>query len=289
MIKVNKAIAAFGKSAELQKAKDLFQSATTRGLCLSVITYNSMIRACVDSKADLSVAEEYMNKLLESDVKPDVLSFNTIMDMCVKTSHGRRLTEGVTTWFNRMLECGLTPSEVSYGTIIHAHAKARDVRGAVKWLSRMEASDTQANDHAYASVILACARARDADRRAIADDVFARMRAKDVKPNIVVYTAMARGAARDGDYPAVEAFMAQMKADGVQINSFFLDSLMWSYVDARPRQIKRLEAAFAAYSPEILRVEAAGKLLWDPLVRCFGQETASQMWSEVTQTVCVPS
>jgi len=243
-----------------------------------------MIRACVDSGADLSTAEEYMCKLLASDVEPDALSFNTMIDACVKALHGRLMTQVATTWFDRMIERGIAPTEVTFGTLIHAHAKGRDINGAVKWLIAMEAAGVEVNLHAYSSVIFACARGKLPERRAVADDVFARMRARGVQPNILVYSAMARGAARDGDYLAVEQLLEQMTAECIKINAFFLSSLLWSYVDARPRQANRAGAAFVKYTPVIRHDEDAGKHLWAPLSRCFGREKASQMWSDATSS-----
>merc|ERR1719353_1378002 len=104
---------------------------------------------------------------------------------------------------------------------------------------------------AFSSVIDACSKADDANR---ADRVFRCMLGKGITPNIVAYSTLARPFARHGDWCKVEELEAQLRADGLRMNEYFLYTLLDAYNCARPRQPERAEKAFRSAVQSGVRV-----------------------------------
>ena len=85
----------------------------------------------------------------------------------------------------------------------------------------------------YTSLIDACGKAGDAE---LATTIFKRMRSNGIKPHVISYSALARPFAHKGDWETVESIAADMVADGITPNEYFVYARLLSYALARPRQ-----------------------------------------------------
>ena len=78
-------------------------------------------------------------RLSQEGVAPNTISYNILMDACVKAGSA----DAAEDWLAQMLAVGVEANEVSYATLIHARAKLGEKARAEEWLWRMIASGTE--------------------------------------------------------------------------------------------------------------------------------------------------
>jgi pentatricopeptide repeat protein len=139
-----------------------------------------------------------------------------------------------------MMLRGVLPNAHSFSAVINAHAKAGDIESAIRWLVKMEAAGIAADVVVYNTVLDACAKAKCKQSAA---QVFKRMTANEIRPDVRSYASFARPFAYDGDYQEVERMRTEMQAIGLRMNEYFLYALLVAYASALPRQSQRAEAA----------------------------------------------
>merc|ERR1719379_1891832 len=170
-------------------------------------------------------------------IEPRVATYTAVMNAWGRAGDVVRPAK----WLQTMLDKGMTPNAVTFSAMIDACAKASDCVGAELWHNRMVEAGIEASNHEVVGVIDACSKADDAGR---AERVFQRMRSKGITPNIVTYSTLARPFARSGDWWKVEELEAQLRADGLKMNEYFLYTLLDAYCSAEPQQPERAEKAF---------------------------------------------
>merc|ERR1719379_1587794 len=73
------------------------------------------------------------------------------------------------------------------------------------------------------------------------------MKQAGVPPNSFTYNSVAKSFAASGDYRKVEQLIDSLKRDGMTPDDFCLASLLNSYSNAKPKQVRRAEAAFEEF------------------------------------------
>merc|ERR1719258_90300 len=95
-----------------------------------------------------------------------------------------------------------------------------------------------------------------------------------VTPNVVSYAALARPFAHKGDWQEVERLGDQMRAEGLEMNEYFLYALLLAYASAKPRQAERAEQAFR--DAKSMKV-GMNKHVLTALARAVGRAKANQL------------
>lgn len=207
-----------------------------------------MSEAPPDPSSKVYRAELGMLETICRGVKPTHKSFTHLIGSFAKTPSRQHAAKALH-WFEQIHVLGLTPNVIDFCSVINAHAKANDVSGAIDLLDKMEESGMAASIYAYAHVLDACARVNG--HRNIAVQIFGRMKAKGIRPNILTYTALARNSSDIGDYLEVERLRAEMQREGIRMNRFFFSVLLWSYANAMPPQAGRARAQFCNEAPYV--------------------------------------
>eukprot|EP00929_Paragymnodinium_shiwhaense_P003667 TRINITY_DN104271_c0_g1_i1.p1 TRINITY_DN104271_c0_g1~~TRINITY_DN104271_c0_g1_i1.p1 ORF type:complete len:576 (+),score=107.48 TRINITY_DN104271_c0_g1_i1:173-1900(+) len=218
------------------EARQCFEAMKGDGLKPSVMTFTALID--VSAKAlDLKAAEAWMDEMSDLGIEPNVVSYSAMISACAKVGDLKRAEK----WYNKMHERGVEPNAYSYSALINACAKVGDVNAASAWLERGEQAGTAFDAVVYSCVINCCARGGDAERAMAAFD---KMRARNIPSNIIIYSALARPFAYRGDWAKVESIAEQMSAEGIDMNDYFLYTLLLAYSRAKPRESARAERAF---------------------------------------------
>lgn len=204
----NQAINDAAKADDADLAEQLLGDIPKLGLKPDSVSFNSVIHACA-RQGDIPRAEHWMRKMRASGVEPNVISFNIIIDTCVKADDA----EAAEKWMGRMLDSGLQPNEVSFATVIHARAKRGDTKKAEQWFRKMLEVGVEPNVVGYNSLIYACSRAGDlmgAERWVV------EMEERGVAPRVTTYTAVVDACAKAGDSSRAEKWMEKMFASGME-------------------------------------------------------------------------
>jgi pentatricopeptide repeat protein len=237
----------------------------------TVTTYTTLIGASAKS-GQITRAEFWMARMVDQGVKPNVVSFAAVIDACAKSGDPTRAVH----WHEQMVSLGVLPNSHIYASVISAFAHVGDASSAEAWLERSERDENcdSGDVVVYSSVISACAKAGDADR---ALEVYQRMRSNGIRPHIVAYAALARPFAYKGDWHQVELIAADMAADRVATNEYFIYAQLLAYATARPRQELRAEACFREAAARGVRLNDH---IQSALTRAVGKPRCAELMNE---------
>lgn len=238
-VSYNSLIHACAAKGAAESAGAWLEEMESQGLETSVETYTAVIDSCA-KRADADLAEKWFARMLEKGVEPNAVTFSAMIDSCAKAGDLTRAEA----WNEKMVKRGIASSPHSYGALIQActnQGGPGSAEAAEQWLECAEQAGVAKDAVLFSGAINACARNRDAER---ALRIFHRMRAAGVKPNIIVYSTLARCFAHRGEWREVENIAHVMGRDGINTNDFFLYAQLLSYGAARPQQPDRAEVVF---------------------------------------------
>merc|ERR1719428_2648622 len=151
----NMLISLCAKLGEPKKADQWMRRMLQAGVRPDVASFNSNIDACARS-GDIEGAEQWLTKMSTAGLGANTVSYNTVINACAKAGNIPRAQW----WMQQLCEAG-TPDVVSYTSLINAFAQKGDAYGAEKWLIHMVQSGIEANVVSFSTVITACARVGD--------------------------------------------------------------------------------------------------------------------------------
>ena len=116
-----------------------------------------------------------MEKMLASNVDPNVVSYSEMTDPCAMAGDPARAEF----WRTRMLEGGAKPNAHSFCDVLNTCDKAGDILAAMRWLDKMEFAGFGVDVVDNSAVPDGCAKNGDAERSTL---VLQQMLAKNIKP-----------------------------------------------------------------------------------------------------------
>merc|ERR1719162_541205 len=120
----------FVKSGDTSGAEGALKKLSGVGAA-SAVCYNMMISLC-SKQHQTKEAQEWMRRMLESGVKPDVASFNSTIDACARAGDTARAEY----WLQRMTAIEVLPNTITCNTVINAWARVGDMEGAERWMGK---------------------------------------------------------------------------------------------------------------------------------------------------------
>ncbi|OWM83306.1 pentatricopeptide repeat-containing protein At4g16390, chloroplastic [Punica granatum] len=147
-----------------------------------VILYNvtmKVFRKC----RDLDRAEKLFDEMLERGVKPDNVSFSTIISCARMCSLPGKAVE----WFEKMPEFGCDPDDVTYSAMIDAYGRAGNVLMALKLYDQARTEKWRINVVTFSTLIKIYGQAKNFDGCL---NVYEEMKALGAKPNLVIYNTL---------------------------------------------------------------------------------------------------
>lgn len=229
-------IHAHARLGNIEQARSWLEKMVKKGVQPNIVTYNSLIHA-YSRAGDAEGAEGILNEVLEVGCTPLVTTYTAIIDACTKSADMPRAEKIMTT----MMRNGVEPNVVSYSAMIDVCAKAGDPDSADRWFDAMLHAGVKPNIVSFNSLIAA-----DASDLKRCRQIFLRMEAEGLSPNIISFTCLATPLAHKGDWDSVEALHEELRNRGITINDYFLYMLLTAYAKARPRQSERATATFRA-------------------------------------------
>ncbi|KAK6774864.1 hypothetical protein RDI58_025865 [Solanum bulbocastanum] len=159
-------------------------------LSKEVIVYNVTLKVLRKNK-DLDRAEKVFDEMLERGVKPDNVTFSTIIS-CARQCN---LPEKAIKWFEKLPSFGCEPDDVTYSVMIDAYGKAGNVDMALSLYDRARTEKWRIDAVTFATLIRIYGAAGNFDGCL---NVYEEMKALGVKPNMTVYNSLldAMGRAR---------------------------------------------------------------------------------------------
>ncbi|KAM1894075.1 hypothetical protein FF1_037140 [Malus domestica] len=155
-----------------------------------VILYNVTLKVCRKGK-DLDRAEKLFDQLLQRGVKPDNVTFSTMISCARMCS----LPDKAVEWFEKMPSFGCNPDDVTYSAMIDAYGRAGKVEMAFSLYDRARTEKWRIDPVTFSTLIKIHGQSGNFDGCL---NVYEEMKAIGAKPNLVIYNTLldAMGRAR---------------------------------------------------------------------------------------------
>jgi len=157
------------------------------------------------------MAEEWLDKMEEADILPNVISFSSAISAYSKTGQH----EEAVRLLKKMVSVGVQPDTVTLNAVIDSHARAGLVQQAMGWLNRTirgEFEGVSADVVSYTILISALSRR---GRLAAASRLLERMGEAGVQADVMCYNTLISGAASGQRWELVDTLLGRMKSEGV--------------------------------------------------------------------------
>nr|GMC53233.1 pentatricopeptide repeat-containing protein At4g16390, chloroplastic [Ipomoea batatas] len=197
----------------------------TMKLKKEVILYNVTLKVLKKNK-DLSRAEKLFDEMLERGVRPDNITFSTIIS-CARLSS---LPEKGVEWFDKMPEFGCKPDIVTYSAMIDCYGRSGNVDKALSLYDRARAEKWRIDVVTFSTLMRIYGASGNFDGCL---NVYEEMKALGTKPNLLVYNNLldAMGRARR-PWQAKNIYL-EMVQNGFQPNWSTYAALIQAYGKAR--------------------------------------------------------
>ncbi|KAK7363855.1 hypothetical protein VNO77_06014 [Canavalia gladiata] len=190
-----------------------------------VILYNvtlKVLRKC----RDLDAMEKLFDEMLQRGVKPDNVTFTTIISCARICSLPNKAVE----WFENMSSFGCEPDDVTYSAMIDAYGRAGNVNMALSLYDRARTEKWRLDTVTFLTLIKMYAVAGNYDGCL---NVYEEMKVLGVKPNMFVYNTLLDAMGRAKRPWQVKTIHTEMTNNGFSPNWATYASLLRAYGRAR--------------------------------------------------------
>ncbi|EXB29541.1 hypothetical protein L484_010599 [Morus notabilis] len=190
-----------------------------------VILYNVTLKVFRKCK-NLGGAEKLFDEMLERGVKPDNVTFSTMIS-CARVSY---LPDKAVEWFEKMGTFGCDPDDVTYSAMIDAYGRAGNVDMAFNLYDRARTEKWRIDPVTFSTLIKIHGQSGNFDGCL---NVYEEMKAIGAKPNLVTYNTLldAMGRARR-PWQAKKVYQ-EMTANGFSPNWTTYAALLRAFGRAR--------------------------------------------------------
>ncbi|XP_071725133.1 pentatricopeptide repeat-containing protein At4g16390, chloroplastic [Rutidosis leptorrhynchoides] len=154
----------------------------TMKLTGEVILYNVTLKVFRKNK-DLEGAEKLFDQMLQRGIKPDNVTFSTIISAARMSGLPGKAVE----WFEKMPSFGCDPDDVTYSAIIDAYGRSGNVDKAMSFYDRARAEKWRLDPVTFSTVIRIYGMSGNYDGCL---NVHEEMKALGVKPTLVTYNTL---------------------------------------------------------------------------------------------------
>lgn len=190
-----------------------------------VILYNVTMKAFRKSK-DLDGAERLFDEMLERGVKPDNITFSTIIS-CSRICY---LPNKAVEWFEKMPQHGCEPDDVTLSAMIDAYGQAGNIDMALSLYDRARTEKWRIDAVTFSTLIKIYGLSHNFDGSL---NVYEEMKALSVKPNLVIYNTLLDAMGRAKRPWQAKSIYREMIKNGFSPNWVTYAALLRAYCRAR--------------------------------------------------------
>lgn len=182
-------VSALVKVGSMDQARQVLAEMTRTGVPANRITYNILLKGYCQ-QLQLDKAKELTREMInDAGIEPDVVSYNTLIDGCILVDD----SAGALAYFNEMRARGISPTKISYTTLMKAFALSGQPKLANKVFDEMLNDPRVKVDLiAWNMLVEGYCRLGIIDE---AKQIIERMRENGFYPNVSTYGSLANGIA----------------------------------------------------------------------------------------------
>lgn len=222
IIAVNKLIKVLGDTGQLNHCRMIYDALLDhpqRRLRPTLVTFTTLISKAGNWK-NAKLAQFYFDEMVKMNIQPDVQLCNSMMNAYAKLADIAEVTkvfhELTTVWH-------LTPTIVSFNTLIDAYARAGRPRDAQTVLNSMPSFNCTPNERSYSSLIHSWCAVRKVNK---AMEVLRKMEEQQLRSSTIIYSTILHALGKQGNIDEAIDMMSGMLAKNIQPNLVTMSSLM---------------------------------------------------------------
>ncbi|KNA14809.1 hypothetical protein SOVF_103760 [Spinacia oleracea] len=151
-------------------------------LSREVVLYNVTLKVLRKTR-ELDMAEKLFDEMLQRGIKPDNVTFSTIISCCRMCNMPQKGVE----WFEKMPAFGCNPDDVTYSAMIDAYGRAGNVDRAFALYDRARTERWIIDVVTFSTLIKIYGKTGNFDGCL---NVYEEMKALGAKPNLVIYNTL---------------------------------------------------------------------------------------------------
>ncbi|CAK9156811.1 unnamed protein product [Ilex paraguariensis] len=175
---------------------------------------------------DLDRAEKLFDEMLERGVKPDNVTFSTIISCARLCSLPKKAIE----WFEKMPSFGCKPDDVTYSVMIDAYGRAGNVDMSLSLYDRARTEKWRIDAATFSTLIRIYGTSGNFDGCL---NLYEEMKALGVKPNLVVYNSLLDAMGRAKRTWQAKSIYREMMNNGFEPSWATYAALLRAYARAR--------------------------------------------------------
>ncbi|GMI72256.1 suppressor of variegation 7 [Hibiscus trionum] len=190
-----------------------------------VILYNVTMKVFRKAK-DLNGAEKLFDEMLQRGVKPDIVTFSTLIS-CARVCD---LPNKAVEWFEKMPTYGCDPDDVTYSAMIDAYGRAGNADMAIALYDRARTEKWRIDPVTFSTLIKIYGMSGNYDGCL---NVYEEMKALGAKPNKVIYNTLLDAMGRAKRPWQAKSIYQEMISNGFSPNWVTYAALLRAYGRAR--------------------------------------------------------
>lgn len=190
-----------------------------------VVLYNVALKIFRKCK-DLNGAEKLFGQMLERGIKPDNVTFSTIIS-CARHCN---LPDKAVEWFEKMPSFGCEPDDVTYSVMIDAYGRAGNVDVALSLYDRARSEKWRLDAITFSTLIRIYGSSGNFDGCL---NLYEEMKALGVRPNATVYNTLLDAMGRAKRPWQAKSFYREMVSKGIEPTWGTYAALIRAYGKAR--------------------------------------------------------
>lgn len=194
---------------------------------LTLRSYNIIIDGCAkmeNAKEGKKLAWKYFKELQNSKQTPSVVSYTTMINVCIKTQDVEKGIE----LFNEMTALDIQPTIQTYTTLMHLVGDGGDLTMAFELFDEIKTTGLVQNKIAYSCLLRACGKAKRFDK---AIKVFSEFKKHFPKPNSRDYVGMIHAAGCCGRRDWVMEYYHEMQSQCQVISASVYNSTVKALIE----------------------------------------------------------
>ncbi|OIT02356.1 PREDICTED: pentatricopeptide repeat-containing protein At3g13150-like [Nicotiana attenuata] len=200
-------ISLYGKAGMFEQARRLFDEMADLNCERTIISFNALLAACVNSKKYDKISEIFKELPGKLAIEPDVISYNTVIKaLCEMGSlHSAVLV------MKEMEKNGIDTDVVTFNTLLDAFHKNNMSSEAEKMWTLMEKKNVISNVRSYNSRIRWLV---ENNQVVEAEELFEKMKKRGVNPDIYSHNSMIKACAKDGNLELAKSWYVKLEENG---------------------------------------------------------------------------
>jgi len=218
----NALLHARSKAGQVQAVLDLFDAMKEESCRPNLITFNTVMDMFVKEGVGLAKVISVFKQMCKQGVQPDVVSYDILLAACATGDHVKEAQH----LYEAMKKRGVKPTVITYTSLIAVYANTGDCRAALQVFNEMLTAKCNPNVVTFTAIINACGRGGNVEE---AQTIFEAMKEFGVKPNVMTYNAMIDVYRKHGEHKLAQLTFQEMIQAGLQPTNVSFTCLMSSF------------------------------------------------------------